>query len=149
MLYVMGVEQEQVVLEFLEACTGRIMDVEAASRLMTDDIVWQVNVPLAQPIVGLDAARAELERQSKVSSGMLEGSELLAIASNGRTVFTERVDVVQIGRRPITFRISGIFEVRYDKVSAWREYFDTSDAARQLGVDPAAFYEGVGTAEST
>ena len=56
---------------------------------------------------------------------------MLAIASNGRTVFTERVDVVQIGRRPITFHINGIFEVRDGKVSAWREYFDTTDPARQ------------------
>ena len=135
-------------MDFLRASEGRTQDADAMSSLMADDIVWQINVPLATPIVGRDAARAEIERQNAVSTGMLHGSEIRAVASNAQTVFTERVDVVEIGGKPITFRINGIFEVRDGKVSAWREYFDTTDAAQQLGVAAAQFYSDVGAAGS-
>jgi limonene-1,2-epoxide hydrolase len=144
----MGVNEERVVMNFLRASEGRTQDVDVMTSLMAEDIVWQINVPLATPIVGREAARVEIERQNEVSTGMLHGSEIRAVASNAQTVFTERVDVVEIGGLQTTFRITGIFEVRDGKVSAWREYFDTTDPAQQLGVDATVFYEGVGSTAS-
>jgi limonene-1,2-epoxide hydrolase len=121
------------------------MDVEAMTDLMSDDFVWQVNVPLAEVVVGRDAARAEAERQAARSTGMLPGSELRTIASNDRTVFTERVDVVEIAGKRVALHIAGLFEVRDGKVTAWREYFDGNDLARQLGVDADILYDDIGT----
>jgi limonene-1,2-epoxide hydrolase len=140
----MGAEQERVVREFLKCMEG-LMDVEAMTALMTDDFVWQINVPLAKIVSGRDAARAEAERQSTMSTGMLPGSEIRSIASNDHTVFTERVDVVEVGGKRLTVHINGIFEVRDGKIAAWREYFDSTDFALQLGVDAKVLYEAVGT----
>ena len=123
------------------------MDTVSLNSLMTDDIVWQVNVPLAPAVVGREAARVELERQSTLSTGMLDGSEIRTIASSGGTVFTERVDVVEVAGQRAVFQINGIFEVRDGKIAAWREYFDTCDMAQQLGLplgfDPASLYTQV------
>ena len=139
----MGADEERVVLEFLRATEGQTQDVDAMISLMADNLIWQINVPLAPVIVGLDDARAEIERQNKFVTGMQPGSELLSIASNGPTVFTERVDVVHIGRKSVSFRINGLFEVHDGKITVWREYFDTLDAAQQLGVDGTQFYAGI------
>lgn len=117
------------------------------TSLMADDFVWQINVPLAPTLIGREAARAEIERQNLMVTGLLSGSELRAIASTDSLVFTERVDVVEIGRRRVTFFINGIFEVRDGKISAWREYFDALDPVQQLGVDASLFYEGIGTTD--
>ena len=117
--------------------------------LLAEDVVWQVNVPSSPVVTGRHAARDEIVRQNTVSTGMLPGSELRMIGSTEDTVFTERVDVVEVFGRRATFRIAGIFEVRDGKIAAWREYFDTADAARQLGADPNRFYEGLGERGST
>ena len=141
----MGVDQERVVLEFLRCAEGRTQDVEAMTARMTEDIVWRVNVPLSKVVQGRDAARAEIERQNTVSTGMLEGSEVVTIASNDNVVFTERVDVVELAGKQMTFRINGIFEVRDGQIAAWREYFDTCDMVQQLGMplgfDPNRLYQ--------
>jgi len=141
----MGAQEERVVLEFLRATEGLTLDVEAMCALMSEDFVWQVNVPLAPVLVGRDAARAEIERQNTVATGMQPGSKIRSIASNEGTVFTERIDVVRIAGNTISFHINGVFEVRNGEICAWREYFDTTDPAQRLGVDPNLFYTGIGT----
>jgi limonene-1,2-epoxide hydrolase len=131
-----GAEQEQVVLAFLRCTEGREQDVDGLVALMAEDIVWQINVPAWMPRVGLAASRAEIERQNTMSTGILSGSEVVNIVSNDRVVFTERVDVFEMGTKRIALRINGVFEVTGGKVSAWREYYDSVDLARQLGVEP-------------
>ena len=131
-------------LEFLRATEGPTQDVRAMCALMSEDFVWQINVPSAPVIVGRDAARAEIERQNTVSTGMQPGSEVRSIASNEDTVFTERLDVVGIAGKTISFHINGVFEVRNGEICAWREYFDSADPAQRLGIDPKLFYAGVG-----
>jgi limonene-1,2-epoxide hydrolase len=140
----MGAQQERVVLAFLRAFEGVTMDVEAMCALMSEDFVWQINVPLAPVVVGREAARAEIERQNTVSTGMLPGSEVRSIASTENTVFTERIDVVRIAGKTIPFHINGVFEIRDGEICAWREYFDSADAALRLGIDPNLFYVGIG-----
>ncbi len=141
----MGAQEEQVVLEFLRATEGVIQDVEAMCALLTEDFEWQINVPAAPVLVGRETARAEIERQNKVSSGMLaDESEIRSIASTDDTVITERIDVVRIAGKPISFHINGVFKVRDGKICAWREYFDTADVAQRIGIDPELFYAGIG-----
>lgn len=56
--------------------------------------------------------------------------EILAIAANGNTVLTERIDrmINARGEETSAPRCMGIFEVEGDKITAWRDYFDTAAA---------------------
>lgn len=132
---------EQIVLDFLHAAYGETMDIDAMTALMADDFVWQLHVPLSPVVVGRDAARAELEKHSKLSTGMIEGSEIRTIVSNGDTVVVERVDVNAMNDVAVTFNVTAIFEVRNGAITHWREYWDTAHVARQLGIDPAYMFE--------
>ena len=131
----MGAAQEEIAFAFLNCSTGRTQDIDAMVELMADDIVWQINVPSWKPKIGKDAARAELERQNTLSTGGLDGGEIRNVASNDRAVFIERVDVFEMGEQQIRLHITGILEVADGKITAWHEYYDSADLARQLGVD--------------
>ena len=132
---------EQIVLDFLHAAYGETMDIDAMTALMADDFVWQLHVPLSPVVVGRDAARAELEKHSKLSTGMIEGSEIRTIVSDGDTVVVERVDVNAMNGVAVTFYVTAIFAVRDGAITQWREYWDTAHVARQLGIDPAIMFE--------
>ncbi|MET1003594.1 MAG: limonene-1,2-epoxide hydrolase family protein [Acidimicrobiia bacterium] len=130
----MGVEQEQVVLAFLECTNRRRIDVGGMVALLSDNVSYQVFVP-STPRVGREAARAELERQDAMATGLLPGSEVRHIASNDRVVFVERVEVTETTGIPLTLQINGVFEVDDGEIVAWRDYYDTADVAAQLGID--------------
>jgi limonene-1,2-epoxide hydrolase len=132
---------EQIVLDFLHAAYGETMDIDAMTGLMADDFVWQLHVPLSPVVVGRDAARAELEKHNKLSTGMVEGSKIRTIVSNNDTVVVERVDVNAMNGVTVTFYVTAIFEVRDGAITHWREYWDTAHVARQLGIDPAHMFE--------
>ena len=137
----MGAKEEAVVLEFLEHANGREQSADAMADMMTDDVVWQVNVPSWKPRTGRETARAELARQNTLATGGLEGSQLLNIASNDRVVFTERVDIFEMMGTRVTFPVNAVFEVVDGKIAAWREYYDSVALARQLGIDPNVVVE--------
>jgi limonene-1,2-epoxide hydrolase len=134
-------ENEQLVLDFLHAAYGQRMDIDAMTALMADDFAWQLHVPLSPVVIGRDAARAELEKHSELSTGMIEGSEIRTIVSNSDTVVVERVDVNAMGGVTVTFNVTAIFEVRDGAITHWREYWDTAHVARQLGIDPAHMFD--------
>jgi limonene-1,2-epoxide hydrolase len=69
------------------------------------------------------------------ATGILPGSEIRNITSNDRAVVTERIEVTEMGGRPLTLHINGVFEVENGKIVAWRDYYDTADVASQLGID--------------
>jgi limonene-1,2-epoxide hydrolase len=140
----MGTAIERVVLDFVHAAYGERMDVDAMTALMGDDFVWQLNVPLSPVIRGREAARAELERHNQMSTGMVDGSEVRTVVSNDDTVVVERVDVNIVFGKSVTFHVTAIFEVRDGAITTWREYWDTVDAARQLGIDPAQMFQHIG-----
>jgi limonene-1,2-epoxide hydrolase len=135
-----GKEQEDIVLEFLR-CTEPKVDVDVLANLMTDDVVWQVNVPMSKVVVGRAAARAQIEGHVDRSIGMLPGSVIRAVASNDREVFVERVELAEMAGQRVTVYINAVFEVREGKIAAWREYFDSFDLARQLGIDATILYQ--------
>lgn len=110
------------------------------TALMADDFVWQLHVPLSPIVRGRDAARAELEKHNTLSTGMIEGSEIRTIVSDGDTVIVERVDVNSMNGVAVTFYVTAIFEVRDGAITHWREYWDTVHVAQQLGIDPALMF---------
>ncbi len=136
-------EIERIVLDFIHAAYGQHMDIDAMTALMADDFVWQLHVPLSLVVVGRDAARAELEKHNGLSTGMIEGSEIRAVVSNSDTVVVERVDVNEMNSVAVTFNVTAIFEVRDGAITHWREYWDTSHVARQLGIDPAHMFDAL------
>jgi limonene-1,2-epoxide hydrolase len=136
-------ETEQLVLDFIHAFYGQHIDIDAATALMADDFVWQLHVPLSPVVVGRDAARAELEKHNSLSTGMVEGSEIRTIVSDGDTVVVERVDVNTVNDVAVSFNVTAIFEVRDGAITHWREYWDTSHVARQLGIEPAHMFDAL------
>jgi limonene-1,2-epoxide hydrolase len=136
-------ETEQLVLDFIHAFYGQHIDIDAATALMADDFVWQLHVPLSPVVVGRDAARAELEKHNSLSTGMVEGSEIRTIVSDGETVVVERVDVNTMNDVAVSFNVTAIFEVRDGAITHWREYWDTSHVARQLGIEPAHMFDAL------
>jgi limonene-1,2-epoxide hydrolase len=138
----MGAAEEKLVLEFLSHGHGHDMDVDGMTAMMADDIVWQVNVPTWKPVVGREAAREELARQNTISTGDLPGNEVLNMTSNDRVVLQERTAIFEMADKRITMRLAAAFEIVDGKIAAWREYYDSVDIARQLGVDPMSLGGG-------
>jgi limonene-1,2-epoxide hydrolase len=71
----------------------------------------------------------------------LPGSELRNVASKGGLVFAEWIDAFELGGKRVVLPVVGVFEVREGKVAVWREYFDTAEIAKQLGIQPSALSE--------
>jgi limonene-1,2-epoxide hydrolase len=79
------------------------------------------NIPLA-PVVGPEQIKATIEG----FSGGVTSIEfrLDAIAADGGTVLTERLDVFTFPNGRIELPVMGTFEVADGKNTAWRDYFD-------------------------
>jgi len=138
-------DNEKLVVDFIHAAYGESMDVDAMTALMAEDFVWQLHVPLSPIVRGRDAARVELEKHSKLSTGMVEGSEIRTIVSDGETVVVERVDVNAMNGVTVTFYVTAFFGVRDGKITGWREYWDAAHVAQQLGIDPALMFAPLDT----
>ncbi|WP_415623360.1 limonene-1,2-epoxide hydrolase family protein [Mycobacterium simiae] len=98
-------------------------------------------MPLSPVVVGREAARAELEKHNGLSTGMIGCSQIRTVVSTGVTVIVERVDVNSLGGVPVTFHVVALFEVHDRAITHWREYWDTSHVAQQIGIDPAHMFE--------
>jgi limonene-1,2-epoxide hydrolase len=59
--------------------------------------------------------------------------EVLAIAADGGTVLTERVDTFFLPDREIALPVMGTFEVADGRITAWRDYFDLNQFMSQMG----------------
>jgi len=57
--------------------------------------------------------------------------DMLAIAEQGNTVLTERVDHLHAadGTLVMSVPLAGIFDVEDGKIVGWRDYFDTAGLA--------------------
>ncbi|OBB64114.1 nuclear transport factor 2 family protein [Mycobacterium sp. 852014-50255_SCH5639931] len=133
-------DNEKLVVDFIHAAYGESMDIDGMTALMADDFVWQLHVPLSPVVRGRDAARAELEKHNTLSTGMVEGSEIRTILSDGDSVVVERVDVNSMNGVAVTFYVTAFFGVRDGSITYWREYWDTTHVAQQLGIDPALMF---------
>jgi limonene-1,2-epoxide hydrolase len=120
-------DAEKIVLDFCNAIRAR--DVDQLVAFFSDEAVYH-NIPVA-PVVGPEAI-------GKVLSGYLGGAsdaefEVVAIASRGSVVLTERVDRFTIGGKRIVLPVMGIFEIGDDgRIRAWRDYFDMNQFTSQM-----------------
>ena len=122
----MSADPTAVVTEFCKAWEA--VDIDALMAFFADDAVYH-NIPIA-PVQGKDAIRATIE-------GFVGGVDkiefdVLAIAANGSTVLTERVDRFIGAEKTIALPVMGTFEIVDGKIAAWRDYFDLNQFMSQL-----------------
>lgn len=108
----------RVVTDFLGALER--MDTDAALALLADDVVYQnVSLPEAR---GRDAVARQVALLGRYATGFRAINH--RIVGDGRTVLTERTDIIEIRRFRAAFWVCGRFEVRDGKIAEWRDYFD-------------------------
>ena len=120
-------DPETIVREFCAAWDRR--DVEALLTWFAPDATYH-NMPL-EPVRGHAAIREVLNVFVPPASSI--HFEVLAVASRGNLVFTERVDHFTVAGKKVALPVAGVFEVRDGKIVAWRDYFDMGSYQRQLG----------------
>ncbi len=121
----MSAATENLVRDFCAA--WRRLDMEALLQFFAADAVYH-NMPL-EPVQGLAAIRETFGMF--LSPAEHVEFELLAIASSGDLVFTERVDRFRIAGKEIALPVAGVFEIRAGKIAAWRDYFDMQTWLKQ------------------
>jgi len=119
-------DAERIVREFCDSFDGR--DAESLRPYFTDDVVYH-NIPL-DPAVGIDATIAFIEAFFAMADGMVIETTHLAVRDN--VVLTERIDTFAMGNREAVLPVMGTFELRGDKISAWRDYFDMAQITKML-----------------
>ena len=124
----MDIKNEQLIRDFCAAWVRR--DIDELLAYFAPDAVYH-NIPL-EPLNGLQAIRGTLEMF--VTPAQSIEFELLAIASTGNLVFTERVDRFLILGREVALPVAGVFEIAAGKIVAWRDYFDMQTWMRQSGM---------------
>jgi limonene-1,2-epoxide hydrolase len=124
----MATSNHQLVRDFCAAWAHR--NIDELLGYFTPDAVYH-NIPL-EPLHGIEAIRGTLEMF--VTPAQSIEFELLAIASSGNLVFTERIDRFTILGHEVTLPVAGVFEVKNGKIVAWRDYFDMQTWMRQSGM---------------
>ena len=110
---------EEVVTALIRACEAR--DLDAVTALVTDDIEYD-NVPIGK-VFGPEGVRRVLSGGVSEAASQVEWVIHRQVAS-GNTVMNERTDRFLVDNRWIEISIAAVFEVRGDRVSLWRDYFD-------------------------
>lgn len=97
---------------------------DAIRKHFTPDAIWEnhgmVTTTGPDEAIALNAAFAQ-----KGVAGIR--FDVLAIAADGNTVMTERIDTMYAadGSTIGAFPVMGVFEVKDGKIAVWRDYFDT------------------------
>lgn len=104
------------------------LDIDEALTYVDDAIVYE-NVSL-KPVRGRRAFE-------KVMRGMEKNFDrfevrMHAIAENGNTVLTERVDVLEFRGLRLEPWVCGTFVVDNGKITLWRDYFDWAQMTKQF-----------------
>ncbi len=116
----------QTVESFLAALER--LDIDDALALVDDAIVYEnVSLPPAR-------GRRAFEKQMRVMEARFDRFEvqMLAIAENGDTVLTERVDLLEFGGLRLAPWVCGTFVVREGRIVLWRDYFDWAQMTKQV-----------------
>jgi limonene-1,2-epoxide hydrolase len=103
-------------------------DLDAIVAFFTDDAVYH-NIPV-DPVTGKETIRATI-------AGFTQGVDkiefrVLNLAADGDVVLTERVDVFHLPGKTIELPVMGTFQLRGDKIAAWRDYFDLNQFMSQM-----------------
>jgi limonene-1,2-epoxide hydrolase len=123
------VAPEEVVTNFIVAIERG--DLDAALEYVAPDCEYD-NVPIGKNI-GLDAIRRTLS--GFVTAENPPEFKIERQVAQGNVVFNERIDRVLLGSTEITIPVVGVWEVDpgTDKITLWRDYFDTSKFGSQSG----------------
>jgi len=124
----MSTENERLIRDFCAAWSRR--NIDELLGYFTPDAVYH-NMPL-EPLNGLEAIRTTIETFMTPAEHV--EFEMLALASAGDVVFTERVDHFHMMGKKIALPVAGVFEVRRGKIAAWRDYFDMQTWLKQTGI---------------
>ena len=129
----MSSTNESVFREVLGAnCESVAAAQEAVRKYFAENCVWQQSgLPTT---TGPEEAVALLDGLAdSIGLASLE-VEYLHVASNEDVVFTERLDwmIAKDGSRLGPVVVVGVAEFRDGKITAWREYFDTTGLTRRL-----------------
>lgn len=131
------VDAEAVVRAFCAAWGEGNVERPAAgpiADMFAEDGEWRVWVPGGDVIKGRETIRREIERQSAFSTYMQCGIEKLIVS--GSTVMTERVDHFTMRGTRVEHALVAVYDLDADgKILSWREYFDTADIGKQLGLN--------------
>ena len=104
-------------------------DIDAILACFAEDAIYH-NMPM-EPVQGKDDIRAAI-------NGFVAGAsairwDMIQIAENASgVVLTERLDKFQMGDQWIEVPVMGAFEVRDDRIVAWRDYFDLAGFQAQI-----------------
>lgn len=132
----MAVDYHARVLEFLDRFHDK-PDFKALADYFTEAATYQPIVPDMEPLAGRDAIIAALKWQYQTYYDCR--CEIHASGANGRFVFTERSDhvILHAGDRKVSSRVCAVFECDdAGQIISWREYWDTGNVARQMGISP-------------
>jgi len=135
----MAESKAEAVREFLNVFHGKAAPepIDLARFMHRDAQYWSL-VPAAPKLRGVEAISAGVKRQFETYRDCR--CEIHAIAEQGDFVFTERTDHVVLNSddRTVSARICAVFEFGADgKIAGWREYWDSHEVTRQMGVDQA------------
>ena len=117
---------ERIVRSFCDAFEAH--DVEALRPFFTNDVVYH-NTPM-DPAVGIDAAVAFIDGFFGMCERMV--IENIHVVARGGLVMTERIDTFTVGDVVAPLPVMGAFELRGDRICAWRDYFDLSQITKML-----------------
>lgn len=131
------VDAERIVRDFCAAWgEGKIEkpDPDTIAEYFAEDGEWHLWVP-GQIVAGREAIRAEVHRQREFSTYMQCGIKKLVAA--GLTVMTERLDYFTMHGVRVSHALVAVYDLdEAGKILSWREYFDTADLGKQLGLKP-------------
>jgi limonene-1,2-epoxide hydrolase len=124
----MTASPETIVREFCNAWSRKNID-ELMSFFDTEAVYHNIPVPAVK---GSSAIRAAFLAFASLMDTI--DLELLAIASNGNIVLTERIDRFRWDGKTLDLPVAGVFEVRDGKIVAHRDYFDYQTWMSATGV---------------
>lgn len=135
----MGLAQEQFITEFCDAWGDGTdesrPDVEKILSMMSEDAVWQLWVPGGPIIKGKEALRKEILQQMSYATN--NKCNITHILSSDNIVMTERSDDAMLHGKPCPHHMVAVYELDQDGlICAWREYLDTADLAKKVGISP-------------
>ncbi|MEX6723945.1 SgcJ/EcaC family oxidoreductase [Parapedomonas caeni] len=117
-----------VVQQMIEAWNTR--DWVRVGELFTEDGV--LHSMMIEPVVGRAAIA---QRISALGAGVSEITlDIRNIGRVGDVVFVERVDRFTYNGHKGAVPVVGVIEVRGDRISVWREYYDRAQLLAEMGV---------------
>ncbi len=122
---------EEIVNGFIAAVTSG--DWDRAAQLAADDIVYEnigfAPTSLDAPFPRSDgsAAMVEFLKAMEDADWTVHREDVL-----GNVVVNERTDRFTFGGQRIELPVAGVFEVRDDRITFWRDYFDLGVMTQQL-----------------